>query len=518
MSTRKRKPFNNNTSENSTPLKKNKPEEIATQKRAGVVNRISLKNFMCHSFLEVTFIKNTFVIGKNGSGKSAILTALIVGLGGKAALTNRGSSVKGFVKAGKPSANIEIELCNEGPMAYKPAVFGNNIIIIRNITASGSSSYKVKSDTGDLISTQSREVHNITLGLNIQVDNPICILNQDTSRNFLNSNNPKNKFTLFMKATKLESLELEYKKTQSNQKDCVTVLNEKSVNFKKLQDQIKQFKQKIDNHKSIMSLRDKKDLLQRELIWAKVRDTEEELHGCQLNLNTLEKKLNNYKINSAKRVENMQEFKDNIDRLEQQLLEIKEKIEVKKIPQRDIKSEIEELFKNLSSKKKEKQRLLTSIQNKSTDIQTLKQDIGESKENMSKVEKQKMERNRNLTTLQNKLKELDDHLGAAKNDLFQMRGDLSRKENEEDGLKQEISQIDRNLNNEKNKLNDMSAGSSNELHLYGRDIPRLKQAIAQNKHKFQHEPRGPLGSYIKMKNKQWTVAVEGLLHIILNLY
>lgn len=52
---------------------------------------------MCHSLLEVNFIQNniSMVIGKNGSGKSAILTALIVGLGGKASLTNRGSSVKG---------------------------------------------------------------------------------------------------------------------------------------------------------------------------------------------------------------------------------------------------------------------------------------------------------------------------------------------------------------------------------------------------------------------------------------
>lgn len=58
---------------------------------------MTLKNFMCHSLLEVNFTNNiSIVIGKNGSGKSAILTALVVGLGGKASLTNRGSSVKGM--------------------------------------------------------------------------------------------------------------------------------------------------------------------------------------------------------------------------------------------------------------------------------------------------------------------------------------------------------------------------------------------------------------------------------------
>lgn len=65
-----------------------------------MVNRMVLRNFMCHSLLEVDFSTNniSFVIGKNGSGKSAILTALIIGLGGKATLTNRGNNVKGRMK------------------------------------------------------------------------------------------------------------------------------------------------------------------------------------------------------------------------------------------------------------------------------------------------------------------------------------------------------------------------------------------------------------------------------------
>ena len=57
---------------------------------------------MCHGYLEVSLgpLIN-FIIGHNGSGKSAVLTALMLCLGGKAAATNRAGSLKGFIKNGE---------------------------------------------------------------------------------------------------------------------------------------------------------------------------------------------------------------------------------------------------------------------------------------------------------------------------------------------------------------------------------------------------------------------------------
>lgn len=56
---------------------------------------------MCHSHLTCPLgPQMNFIIGHNGSGKSAILTALTLALGGKAAATNRGNSMKSFIKEG----------------------------------------------------------------------------------------------------------------------------------------------------------------------------------------------------------------------------------------------------------------------------------------------------------------------------------------------------------------------------------------------------------------------------------
>jgi structural maintenance of chromosomes protein 6 len=63
---------------------------------------IRLSNKQCHKRLEINFgDKINFVIGHNGSGKSAILTALTICLGGKANATNRATSLKSLIKEGE---------------------------------------------------------------------------------------------------------------------------------------------------------------------------------------------------------------------------------------------------------------------------------------------------------------------------------------------------------------------------------------------------------------------------------
>lgn len=80
--------------------KKSQPENQAAE--AGVIESITCQNFMCHTNLHITLgpLIN-FIIGHNGSGKSAVLTALTLCLGGKAVATNRGQNLKSFIKEGE---------------------------------------------------------------------------------------------------------------------------------------------------------------------------------------------------------------------------------------------------------------------------------------------------------------------------------------------------------------------------------------------------------------------------------
>lgn len=56
----------------------------------------------------------------------------------------------GFIKAGRTSGSVEIVLNNVGDDAYNPEVYGNSIVIQRHFSASGGSSYKIRSEKGTL--------------------------------------------------------------------------------------------------------------------------------------------------------------------------------------------------------------------------------------------------------------------------------------------------------------------------------------------------------------------------------
>ena len=177
----------------------------------GIIEKVCLTNFMCHKKLEVELGQNVnLILGRNGSGKSAIMSAIYVGLGGRATSTNRGSSIKAFIQKGQTFAQVEICLRNEGDDSYQPEKYGHRIHVIRRITPDGSSSYKIQDKNKKTLATTKDELINILEQFSIQIENPISMLNQDTSRSFLATNNPNNMYKLFMKATHLEQMCQDY--------------------------------------------------------------------------------------------------------------------------------------------------------------------------------------------------------------------------------------------------------------------------------------------------------------------
>jgi len=173
----------------------------------GTIESVELWNFMCHERLRIDFCPRiNFVVGHNGSGKSAILTGITVCLGGKATVTQRATSLKGLIKEGKNKGSVTIKIRNKGPDAYKPNIYGEKIVIERELRKDGVNGYKIKNNSGKTIATNRKELNHILDHMCIQVDNPMNILNQDLARQFISSSTPEEKYNFFLKGTQLSQL------------------------------------------------------------------------------------------------------------------------------------------------------------------------------------------------------------------------------------------------------------------------------------------------------------------------
>ncbi|XP_018021033.1 structural maintenance of chromosomes protein 6 [Hyalella azteca] len=192
----------------------------------GKIERISLKNFMCHTNLNITFSSGINLIqGKNGSGKSAVLIAVVVGLGGT-------TNLKDLVQYGRRQAIIEITLSNEGSNAYKFSEFGHSIKIETRIFLKRSVQYKIKDHRGNAKSTNKDHLTCIRDVFGLQVGNPAVILNQDEARSIA-IENPSSLYKLFLEASLIRRI---WEKYMSLLRDNYISTDIKIVEYRRKED------------------------------------------------------------------------------------------------------------------------------------------------------------------------------------------------------------------------------------------------------------------------------------------
>ena len=170
--------------------------------------KVKVTNFMCHQNLEVEFgPRINFIVGENGSGKSAVLTALMVCLGTrKGAKERTDKGIKGFIREGSNFSKVEVTIRNVGMDAFeRERNHGEFITVERNISLT-SSNYKIANQWGKEIGNSLSYLHRMTDHFNIDVDNPIVVMTQDSSRQFLHSGKDTDKYKFFVKATLIETV------------------------------------------------------------------------------------------------------------------------------------------------------------------------------------------------------------------------------------------------------------------------------------------------------------------------
>ncbi|KAI7518554.1 hypothetical protein KC317_g22869, partial [Hortaea werneckii] len=208
------------------------------------------------------------------------LTALTMCLGGSARVSNRGSSLKDLIKEGEESATLAVKIKNQGDGAFKPEVYGRSITVERHFTKSGSSSFKLKSSEGAVVSTKKTELDDIRDFFAFQLDNPINVLTQDMARQFLSNSTPADKYKFFIRGTQLETLDQEYKCIEENYNNMLIRLDGRDEDIAVLENKMKQAQARKARSEQVGSLREKIQEMKNMHAWAQVEEQERALEAC----------------------------------------------------------------------------------------------------------------------------------------------------------------------------------------------------------------------------------------------
>ncbi|XP_074847396.1 structural maintenance of chromosomes protein 6 isoform X2 [Carettochelys insculpta] len=476
----------------------------STSGEVGIIESIQLKNFMCHSMLgPFQFGSNVnFVVGNNGSGKSAVLTALIVGLGGKATTTNRGSSLKVFVKDGQTSADVSVTLRNRGKDAYKPDIYGSSIIVNQHISMDGSRSYKLKSKTGSLISSKKEELIAILDHFNIQVDNPVSVLTQEMSKHFLQSKNEGDKYKFFMKATQLEQMKADYSyimETKSRTHDQIEqgegLLQELKQHYLEKEERYKSIAFVNETEKEMKPIKDSIDIEE-----GRTDKYDQKLKEWQAKLNEAEEK---YKAIQDK----LEKISEEAQALQPQCVHLKADVQTKRIAYNEA-----EAHHNRSR---------TELKQLEKDDEQLRKRIEELKNSADQVsESEKLERQKKIAHLKEQLKMVRDQEDMMVQEMEQFQQAIYKCKEEHARLKREELDVKQALDYNQRQLRELTDSKTNRLKRFGQHVPVLLEAIedACRKRQFKHKPVGPLGAFICLKDAELTLAVETCLKSLLQAF
>lgn len=487
--------------------------------KGGTILQIKLINFMCHSSFEIEFgPKVNFVIGPNGSGKSAILTALVVAFGARAAVTSRAKKMADFVKYGEETARVIVKLHNYNDITdkdcgYKPREYGNFIIIERVISKNDATRLLIKSDKGKILSEKVGELKAILEHFRIQVENPVCILNQEVSKTFLHSKRPEDKYDLFMKATLLEQILNDYQTSQDRFAGWKTLSDEKKSSWKKLKEEKDVVTAKIEGIKKRDSLVQDRENLRNELMWSglanfqhKEQTIEEYITGLEGEISKMDDDIQrkNHKIEKLEeeiRSANVDKAAENEKRLG--ISKLKTECHMALVDHRNNRRLIdgdqkrkEQELKNLIRDKKELETKIKQLQSQSHDKN--------SKENERKVRKER------IICLESEVQELKDRESSTRTQakhltqtLAQLRSQLGAENSRKMDESTKLGRIQSDLNR-------FTHGKENSLRKFGENIIDIRKEIdrAFSTKKFRQKPIGPLGHYIKLKNKDIAIPLE----------
>ena len=237
------------------------------------------------------------------------------------------------------SSMLSVKIKNTTDSAFQQDVYGDSIIVERHFSRSGSSSFKLKSSTGRLISTRKADLDDICDYYALQIDNPMNVLTQDMARQFLNNSTPSDKYKFFMKGTQLEHLDGDYLIVEQNLETMDQDLWKKTEDLKVFEERAEKARERLRQSEKQDNLRQKIDTFGHMIAWLQVEVEEKDLAVWERKLMRMDEQIQVLDMTAAGLDES---FKQTEQRLEQATRAVEEsKIAVTPLQEERDKAKVE---------------------------------------------------------------------------------------------------------------------------------------------------------------------------------
>ncbi|KAI9040509.1 DNA repair protein SMC6 [Aspergillus affinis] len=483
----------------------------------GILERVECYNFMCHDrfYVELGPLIN-FIVGKNGSGKSAVLTAITLCLGGKASATNRGQSLKSFIKEGKETATIVVRIKNQGDGAYMPDDYGKAIVVERHFTKNGTSGFKIKAENGRIVSTKKAELDSIIDFFTLQFDNPMNVLSQDMARQFLSSSSPAEKYKFFVKGVQLEQLDQDYRLIEESADQIEEKLRNREQDIAILKNRRDVAKQKLDISDQHESLRNRLRNTRSQMAWAQVEEQEQMK-------SSLDDELDRSRDRITVAETELQEFDAAIRAAESEIEAASEYAQQAKQRVDDAETEKEEIKSGWETKLSERHDLQAEQRKIREYLKAAESRISETQQKISDENQRLAElHGGSYTWKQEQLKEVQNEAALLREQLEEHQSEHGRlvKELEEankavDRASAPINKAKVDVEQAEARLKSLSEEGGVRNSGFHAKMPTLLKAIHQER-AFNKQPVGPMGYHVSLLKPEWSSILENSFGTTLN--
>ncbi|KAL2862907.1 DNA repair protein SMC6 [Aspergillus lucknowensis] len=472
---------------------------------------------MCHDHFQVELgpLIN-FIVGKNGSGKSAVLTAITLCLGGKASATNRGQSLKSFIKEGKETATIIVRIKNQGDGAYLPDDFGKSILVERHFSKSGASSFKIKSESGRIVSTKRAELDAIIDHFTLQFENPMNVLSQDMARQFLSSSSPAEKYKFFVKGVQLEQLDQDYRLIEESADQIEEKLRSKEQDISILKSRRDAAHKKLEISDQQESLRNRIRSLRNQAAWAQVEEQEGIRDSLETELSRMDSRLTEAESELERYDAAIHEAETEYETAAEYVRDATSKVDSAQGEKEDIKSKLDETMSERHDLQAEQRRIREHLRATEERAGEIQHKINQETKRLSDLngggysrKQEELEQARqDVVDTRNKY---DEH--AREED--RVSADVRNAENQLNAAKPPVDQAKRDVDEAELLLQNLNREGGSRALGFPDKMPALLRAIQQEQ-SFAQRPVGPIGNFVTLLKPEWSSILESSFGATLN--